>query len=477
MARTSRNRHPPEIQSASNRYKDHGVRFQRWLVQSAKAHNIPFVASPNPKYDLPIREYLNLSRELIAKRVQPPSTIKTRLNALIKLRTRCWKYYQTVTSWHNRAHFAFIGKMRLVRQICFNIPLEYDTSDSECDGPTMASCLGATTAHHGMDIDEDEIMAGSDQDTAESGDNETETEEGTENEHDSEEEEGEEDENASLSEQDTSSSDRSTPSSLRPQRTHKLGGTRPTKPLPVPGSIRDSEMCLHLPQVASNETCYSNEDTSSDEETGTTDVESGEDEIESEDSEDGEDETQDESEEESERAENDCTHSDQDALSSDAIMVALLSQKLNEPKLRKIISSAVYRPKSLVFVGSSMLLSASRTSAEDESCASSHEDTSSDEEEDESCAGSDKDTDSDDEGSTDSEQPVGVNHSYSYLSCDTISRPNVDRISGQSLSDKNKRHADSDEDSGSVEEEDENGDSLDEATGSDGEDSTAESDQ
>ncbi|KAJ7853503.1 hypothetical protein B0H14DRAFT_2758159 [Mycena olivaceomarginata] len=164
MARTSKNprkdpqqsrtpRRPANIEFAYPRYKKHDAYISRWLVQTAKVHGIPIVASPNSKYPILIKEHLTLSRILIKLGVQPPSTLETRLNAIIKLRTRCWKWHQKATPKHpsNRTHLAFIGTMRQLRELWFYTPRAYDTSDSEWE---PASALQLVSEPEDIDIDE-----------------------------------------------------------------------------------------------------------------------------------------------------------------------------------------------------------------------------------------------------------------------------------------------------------------------------------
>ncbi|KAJ7740923.1 hypothetical protein DFH07DRAFT_838464 [Mycena maculata] len=138
---------PPKLRSALSRYKTHGSYITRWLITQAKEHNLHIQVSTrsrDAKYDLRLGEYLTLSTELVSKRrVQPPQSYKKHLNALIKLRTRCSRWYQTIRPYDrgNTGHLTFIKKMRQVRKIWFDIPLEYNTADNEEEEPTLPLVL------------------------------------------------------------------------------------------------------------------------------------------------------------------------------------------------------------------------------------------------------------------------------------------------------------------------------------------------
>jgi hypothetical protein len=62
-------------------------------------------------------------------------------------------------SHSNNGHLAFIQNMRQVRKVLFNIPLGYDTSDTDQNEPVMDSLPGATYQHspagHIVDSDQD----------------------------------------------------------------------------------------------------------------------------------------------------------------------------------------------------------------------------------------------------------------------------------------------------------------------------------
>ncbi|KAJ7206464.1 hypothetical protein C8J57DRAFT_1404348 [Mycena rebaudengoi] len=93
-------------------------------------------APPNSEYDLHIRQYVSLSNEIVRKRRNPPGDLFARLNTIIRLRSRCCKWYQEnapLDTRGNEGHLHFISQMRRVRKIWFGIPLEYDTEDSDKD--------------------------------------------------------------------------------------------------------------------------------------------------------------------------------------------------------------------------------------------------------------------------------------------------------------------------------------------------------
>ncbi|KAJ7905072.1 hypothetical protein B0H13DRAFT_2023860 [Mycena leptocephala] len=167
MATTSRKRHrrPLKIQSASNRYKGYDAHLVRWLIQKAKAYCTPIVGSRDPKYHILLKEYLTVSKELAKRGVQPPLNLKFLLNAIVKLRTRCYQWYQKTMPnlYHrNKGHLAVIQKMRQVRKVWFNTPLGYDTSDTDQDEPAMD-----LYQHSSDDQDETMVDSGQDSDTEE----------------------------------------------------------------------------------------------------------------------------------------------------------------------------------------------------------------------------------------------------------------------------------------------------------------------
>ncbi|KAJ7103745.1 hypothetical protein C8R44DRAFT_887266 [Mycena epipterygia] len=193
MDTASRNSHrlPPQVHSALSRYKDHSTIITRWLIRTAKAHKLPIAGSPNSEYDLRLNEYLTLSIELVSKRgVQPPRSFESRFNSLIKLRTKCWKWYtenmpDQIAS--NEAHFAFIGKMRQVRKIWFNTPLGYDTPDSDKE-PAIVSCFSMSFAGYrdSADSDDGEQVSDTESDMESDTDTDTDTESDSEGESESE---------------------------------------------------------------------------------------------------------------------------------------------------------------------------------------------------------------------------------------------------------------------------------------------------
>ncbi|KAF8201046.1 hypothetical protein K438DRAFT_1932803 [Mycena galopus ATCC 62051] len=173
MPKTSKTfKRPPAIESAFTRYKNHGAQITLWLIQQAKAHNVPIVGSPDAQYDLKLNEYLTLSRELVlARGIKPPATHKKHLNAIIKLRTRCWKWYNNAmpNQFRNETHMGFIKKMRLVRKIWFNTSLGYDTADSDQDEPAAVLFIGAIGFAGYRDSDTQDDDSGSDRDTEDVG--------------------------------------------------------------------------------------------------------------------------------------------------------------------------------------------------------------------------------------------------------------------------------------------------------------------
>ncbi|KAJ7740922.1 hypothetical protein DFH07DRAFT_60766 [Mycena maculata] len=159
MGRTTKRRKPLKLQSAYNRYKDDNAHLERWFVQAATKHNLPIPRPQNPKYDLSPKQYLILSKELINRGVQPPKSCKIRLNSLIKLRTRCWEWDEKTKprqARRNEGHLAFIGIMRRVRQISFNIPVEHDTAD------TCSEREGSISPYNSTPLDDDTTRDDSD---------------------------------------------------------------------------------------------------------------------------------------------------------------------------------------------------------------------------------------------------------------------------------------------------------------------------
>ncbi|KAK7052390.1 cupin-5 domain-containing protein [Favolaschia claudopus] len=157
-------RRPPEIESAHNRYKKHGAQITRWLIRQAEAHDLTIVGSPDSRYDLQLKEYC------IRRRVRAPRAHKSYFNAIIKLRTRCWKWYRTVSPNHscNGTHFAFIEKMRRLRHLWFATPVGYDTADSDTDEPLESLFVGAMSfAFDAVDTEDDDANSDSDQDSEE----------------------------------------------------------------------------------------------------------------------------------------------------------------------------------------------------------------------------------------------------------------------------------------------------------------------
>ncbi|KAJ6551513.1 hypothetical protein B0H19DRAFT_1378234 [Mycena capillaripes] len=163
---------PTQTQADYRKYKKHGLAITQWLVRTAIAQDIPIVGSPNLKYDLDLKEYLTLSRELVLnRRVQPSREHKARLNTIIKLRKRCWKWHKESmpSRISDKTQQAFIETMREVRQIWFNIQLEYDTPDSDQpETPLVSVLLGSVVAcpvrdgvcrdsAEGADEDEDDL--------------------------------------------------------------------------------------------------------------------------------------------------------------------------------------------------------------------------------------------------------------------------------------------------------------------------------
>ncbi|KAK7050398.1 cupin-5 domain-containing protein [Favolaschia claudopus] len=157
-------RRPPEIESAHNRYKKHGAQITRWLIRQAEAHDLTIVGSPDSRYDLQLKEYF------IRRRVRAPKAHKSYFNAIIKLRTRCWKWYHTVSPNHscNSTHFAFIEKMRRLRHLWFATPVGYDTADSDIDEPLESLFVGAMSfAFDVVDTEDDDANSDSDQESEE----------------------------------------------------------------------------------------------------------------------------------------------------------------------------------------------------------------------------------------------------------------------------------------------------------------------
>ncbi|KAJ7489458.1 hypothetical protein FB451DRAFT_690625 [Mycena latifolia] len=204
---TSRNAHhlPPKIRSAFRRYKEHTAHITKWLIRTARAHNLPIACSADGKYDLALNQYLTLSIELVSKRgVRPPASYKTRFNSLIKLRKKCWEWYSQNTPDQvrsNDGHFAIIGKMREVRKIWFNISLGYDTPDSEQGEPALVLSFSISFAGY-LDSSESEYHTAESE--VQNGDDESLSEESdvgdadTDDSDDAEEEEDEDDDLSNL---------------------------------------------------------------------------------------------------------------------------------------------------------------------------------------------------------------------------------------------------------------------------------------
>ncbi|KAJ7705300.1 hypothetical protein B0H17DRAFT_1037573 [Mycena rosella] len=153
----SAKRLPPKVLS---RYKAHGVPITQWLIQTAKAHNLPILPSKDGKYDLELSQYLSLSRELVSKReVQPPECYKHHLNALIKLRQKDWAWHMMnmPNDRRNNGHLVFIRVMRQVRELWFNIPLDYDMADSDEEAPIdLSSAIDLARYRASQDLEEDD---------------------------------------------------------------------------------------------------------------------------------------------------------------------------------------------------------------------------------------------------------------------------------------------------------------------------------
>ncbi|KAJ7621149.1 hypothetical protein FB45DRAFT_928505 [Roridomyces roridus] len=142
-----------------SRYKNHGLRITRWLIKAARDNNLE--VTPSQKgYDLQLSKYISLSFELVYHLgVRPPQSYKKDLNAIIKLRERCARWYRANRPTESNAtHEAFICKMRRVRQIWFGVELGYNTPDSESEGIAMVlsysiSFLNPSDLH--VDADDD----------------------------------------------------------------------------------------------------------------------------------------------------------------------------------------------------------------------------------------------------------------------------------------------------------------------------------
>ncbi|KAJ7768379.1 hypothetical protein B0H16DRAFT_1716388 [Mycena metata] len=153
---------PPKIEEAYLRYKRLGAQITQRLIQMAKECGLTTTGSSKTKYGLGIAEHKTLSVKLVSLSVRPPSSFRSDLNAIIKLRMRCsdwYEPYKETPHWkivNYKRHLAFILIMREVRNIWFGTPLGYDTAESEQE--ELLSRAVVDFVRHPDPYDEDDIM-------------------------------------------------------------------------------------------------------------------------------------------------------------------------------------------------------------------------------------------------------------------------------------------------------------------------------